>query len=243
MKYNNTVIKVLNEEHGAKVIQFYKDQGVDSSNYLGCNVSYYYGLINNRFAYYTLEEVKCANATIIELPNELPQRGDMILVWDVYEEDAIPRIFLTYIEGEIYPIRVVLFNDEDYFKNNKPFNSAKYKHWKPIPKEELVELTVEDIFDIIKKDLSIYYQFNPSPKELTINDAYGLRHYELGEVFGLVCFGSNPVKFAEINEDDGNWFCFSNNDKTYSDTRHIKAKINLYKRMQKYLIKNKKSWA
>lgn len=145
MKYNNTVIKVRNKEHGAKVVQFYKDQGVDIFPYSGNEIGYHYGLINNRFAYYTLEEVKCANATIIELPSELPKRGDEILVWDYDEKYTERRIFLTYIEGAIVPILCVDKNNEDKFKCGQEFYTTRWKHWKPIPKEELVELTVEDI--------------------------------------------------------------------------------------------------
>jgi hypothetical protein len=145
MKYNNTVIKVKNIEHGAEVIQWWKDQGVDTCSYLGSDSNFYYGLINNKFAYYTLKEVQVAKARIIELPNELPQRGDEILVWDYDEKYTERRIFLTYIEGAIVPILCVDKNNEDKFKCGQEFYTTRWKHWKPIPKEELVELTVEDI--------------------------------------------------------------------------------------------------
>jgi len=149
MKYNNTVIRVINKEHGAKVIQWWKDQGVYTSSYIGSDFGFYYGLINNSFSYYTLKDVQAANARIIELPNELPQRGDEILVWDYDEKYAERRLFLTYIERALVPIICVDKNNEDKFKCGQEFYTTRWKHWKPIPKEdiveELVELTVEDI--------------------------------------------------------------------------------------------------
>ena len=149
MKYNNTVIKVKNPEHGAKVIKWWKDQGVNTKNYVGNYDGRYYGIIDNNFVCYTLAQVQSANATIIELPNELPQRGDEILVWNTFENNAQTRIFVTYIEGHIYPVFTVEKGMEEDFKNKKPFGSSMWRKWKPIPKEdiveELVELTVEDI--------------------------------------------------------------------------------------------------
>lgn len=149
MKYNNTVIKVKNPEHGAKVVKWWKDQGVNTKNYVGNYDGRYYGIIDNNFVCYTLAQVQSANATIIELPNELPQRGDEILVWNTFENNAQTRIFVTYIEGHIYPVFTVEKGMEEDFKNKKTFGSSMWRNWKPIPKEdiveELVELTVEDI--------------------------------------------------------------------------------------------------
>lgn len=149
MKYNNTVIKVKNSEHGANVIKWWQCQDVNTKNYAGSLDGRYYGIIDNNFVCYTLEQVQSANATIIELPNELPQRGDTILVWDNDEKDADRRIFLAYIEGAKQPITCVDKHNEYEFTYGKEFDTTKWKHWKPIPKEdiaeELVELTVEDI--------------------------------------------------------------------------------------------------
>ena len=149
MKYNNTVIKVKNPEHGAKVVKWWQNQGVNTKNYVGNYDGRYYGIIDNNFVCYTLAQVQSANATIIELPNELPQRGDEILVWNTFENNAQTRIFVTYIEGHIYPVFTVEKGMEEDFKNKKTFGSSMWRNWKPIPKEdiveELVELTVEDI--------------------------------------------------------------------------------------------------
>ena len=72
---NNKVIKVLDREHGKKVIEFWKqycDTGklIGSSTEKDKNVFIYYGTINGEFDCYSLETVKKANAEIIELPEE-----------------------------------------------------------------------------------------------------------------------------------------------------------------------------
>ena len=80
MNYNNTVIKVLNKEHGKKVIQWWKDQGVNTEYYTGSfseennNFAIYYGIINGRFYNCTIEDVNRFKLKIIELPtNEYPK--------------------------------------------------------------------------------------------------------------------------------------------------------------------------
>ena len=176
MKYNNTVIKVKNSEHGANVIKWWQCQDVNTKNYAGSLDGRYYGIIDNNFVCYTLEQVQSANATIIELPNELPQRGDTILVWDNDEKDADRRIFLAYIEGAKQPITCVDKHNEYEFTYGKEFDTTKWKHWKPIPKEdiaeELVELTVEDISNGkgvgVKPDMNSYKLIKEYPGSPTI---------------------------------------------------------------------------
>ena len=76
MTVNNTVIKCLTPEHGKEIIQWFKSQGVDTREYTGKyyeNNSYYfiyYGVINNHFDNYSIDQVKEANAKIIELPRD-----------------------------------------------------------------------------------------------------------------------------------------------------------------------------
>ena len=66
---NNKVIKVLDEEHGKKVIKFWK-QYCNTSVMRGDTVGSYYGVINGRFDFWDIDELKNYNAEIIELPEE-----------------------------------------------------------------------------------------------------------------------------------------------------------------------------
>lgn len=146
----NKVIKVTDPSQGAKVIEYFKTKGVDTGKYVGAHTgSYcYYGVIGDsqkaKFDNVTYETAIGLGLEIIELPI-IPRRGDRILVWDSYERDAAERIFLAYIEGAIHPVQSVESEHEHRFKNNASFDIARWKNWKPIPKEVIVELTMQDI--------------------------------------------------------------------------------------------------
>lgn len=94
------------------------------------------------------------------------------------------------------------------------------------------------IFDIIQEDLSEYGQDNIAPKSITKGKGKDFRHYELGEIYGVVAFNEGHVLFCDIKEDDDNWFCFNDTDKEYSDAHWIKIKIELYQRMLNWLEEN-----
>ena len=70
MDLNNTVIKVLNREHGKKVIEFYKKNGYDTKSYYETNIGYHYGVYNNTFSLYTDYDMQRFPLKVIELPEE-----------------------------------------------------------------------------------------------------------------------------------------------------------------------------
>ena len=63
---------------------------------------------------------------------------------------------------------------------------------------------------VIEKDLKCYSQDNPAPHVLDIEDEDGQRHYEFGEVCGLVAINVPPEGnywfLIEIRGDDGWWY-------------------------------------
>lgn len=88
----------------------------------------YYGVIDGEFDIYLLEQVKQANARIIELDEWQPVRGERVLGWyddPLYTEE---RIYLATIEGTKYPIITVTGGDECKFENGELFNVSAYKH-------------------------------------------------------------------------------------------------------------------
>lgn len=97
---------------------------------------------------------------------------------------------------------------------------------------------MREIFNIIEADLSEYGQSNPAPKSVTFGSGKDFRHYELGEVFGLVAFNNGRIAVCEISEDDENWFCFSGTDRKSFDAHWVKTKMELYERMHKWLEEN-----
>ena len=66
---NNTVIKVLDKEHGKRVIEFFKVQVVNTSTYQGTCENVFYGVIDGIFSYYNVKELP-PHVTAIELPTE-----------------------------------------------------------------------------------------------------------------------------------------------------------------------------
>lgn len=70
----NTVIKVLNREHGKQVIEYWQSLGVDTRTLIGSqneekgHTFIYYGVLEGTFACYCINEVRRLNAKIIELP-------------------------------------------------------------------------------------------------------------------------------------------------------------------------------
>ena len=70
MDLNNTVIKVLNKEHGAKIIEFYEKNGYYTKWFYGSNTGYHYGVYNNNFSWYTNSDMERFDFKVIELPEE-----------------------------------------------------------------------------------------------------------------------------------------------------------------------------
>lgn len=101
---DNTVIESLTHEHGAKVIEWWKKQGINTDDYEGncCKEDgynwRYYGVINGSFSNYSLKAVKAHNAKIITLPEEMKSFPRWMWCWDFFEEKAVKRLVIYYNE-------------------------------------------------------------------------------------------------------------------------------------------------
>ena len=93
----NQVIEVLDEEHGKKVIDYWKSIGVDTLGMSGSQTKKgdylwrYYGVIDNCFDVYSERQAAENGAKIIELP----------------EENSFPRVMLVSNSGNEWQKRVV----------------------------------------------------------------------------------------------------------------------------------------
>ena len=133
---NNKVIKVLDREHGKKVIEFFK-QYCDNSVFEGFNIGYYYGIINGVFHFWTIDEVKKYNAEIIELP----------------EEKTYPRVMLVSFDGINWGNQRVVFMEKCggflAWRKAKTLEEAKNAKdscfWNYAKEFEPVEVTLEEI--------------------------------------------------------------------------------------------------
>jgi len=69
----NQVIEALNEEHGKRVVDYWKSKGIDTSDMLGIrtkkggNLCRYYGVIDGCFGVYSEKQAAENNAEITEL--------------------------------------------------------------------------------------------------------------------------------------------------------------------------------
>lgn len=75
---------------------------------------------------------------------ELPKRGDRILV-SQGDNNWYDRIFLTSVDGALYPIICVNGSGEECFTSGNSFSITTWRYWKPLPKKETLEVTLEDV--------------------------------------------------------------------------------------------------
>ena len=132
---NNKVIKVLDKEHGKKVIAFWKNH-CDTGVLRGDSVGDYYGIINGRFDFWTINEIREYNAEIIELP----------------EERNYPRVMLVSADNKNWGKRVVLMEKKRGFlawEFAETLEEAKEivvtNFWRYAKEIEPIEVTLEEI--------------------------------------------------------------------------------------------------
>ena len=89
VKWNNTVIRIENEVHGAKVIEFWKSVGVDTMGWIGNGVDFpYYGIFNGSFDN-TVDSYDCRVLTLEEAIAIRDSAKD-VYVWN---RDPEPKTF------------------------------------------------------------------------------------------------------------------------------------------------------
>jgi hypothetical protein len=125
----NRVIEVLNKNHGAKVVAYWKSLGFNISGFPGeCtregnDTCRYYGVIKGSFSNYSLAEVNNKGASIIELPEqELPER--YVVECETKEEGQEVASYIketTFSVGSVYYKYVVQHRgllNQDHKDNN-----------------------------------------------------------------------------------------------------------------------------
>lgn len=95
---NSKVIKVLDREHGKRVIEYWK-QYCDTRGLKGDSVGDYYGITNGRFSIFDIDEVQDGNAEIIELPEEKTYPRVMLVNDDNIHWDNPRVVFMEKCGG------------------------------------------------------------------------------------------------------------------------------------------------
>ena len=144
----NQVIKVLNEEHGARVIEYWKKKGADIKGYLGDvtedgGYSYiYYGVINDKFDNYYLTNVLQMNAEIIQLPEErtFPR---VMMVREHPTANAAKRVVFALKNG-----KYIAWNTaETLIDAEKITGTSSWLYAEEIDEPKMVELTVSQLLE------------------------------------------------------------------------------------------------
>ena len=133
---NNKVIKVLNREHGKKVIKFWK-QYCNTRGFVGKDIGDYYGIIGGKFNVWQLDDIILANIEVIELP----------------EEKTYPRIMLVSHDNIDWDNRRVVFMEKCggflAWANAKTIEEAEKargtRFWEYAKEIEPIEVTLEEI--------------------------------------------------------------------------------------------------
>ena len=132
---NNKVIKVIDEEHGAKVIEFFK-QYCDTCKFIGDSIGDYYGIINGKFGLLSIDEIP-NYAKIIELP----------------EEKIYPRVMAVSDDNIKWKARRVVFMEKsggflawiDAETLDEAKNETETRFWNYAKEIEPIEVTMEEI--------------------------------------------------------------------------------------------------
>ena len=134
---NNKVIKVLDEKHGKKVIEFFK-QYCDTGGLEGDNIGCYYGIIDGKFHFWE--------------PDELRYYVEIVEIIELPEERAYPRVMLVSNDKINWKKRVVFMEKNGGFLAWGFFETLEEAEkivsttfWKYAKEIEPIEVTLEEI--------------------------------------------------------------------------------------------------
>jgi hypothetical protein len=225
----NTVIKVLTKEHGEKVIEWWKSQGVDTGYKEGSacvedsDIHVYYGVIDRRFDNYAAYQVSKANAKIIELPEDefdmTTNEGRLAYAKKHYPVGT-RYIPLDYKTGHTYPQscksrftpQVTISPYADYHNDLDAGNGFIYVHkfnkWAEIIKEEKVmekqKLTRAGLKEIHSVACSNWKgKLEGMGIRNPLEDYIELTQEEVDEMFIACSSDQLPIVSKYLKEDDG----------------------------------------
>jgi hypothetical protein len=158
----NQVIKVLNADHGKKVIEYWKSLGIETDYQGQCSEEtndymIYYGVINDLFDNYDLVFVQRTNAEIIELPEEktFPRK---MLVWAFHEIDAQEALVFMKLPGNHESpwigMATCCSNYNNYLED-KPYTVTCYPNAKEIEVSDVEEMSMEEVCAALGKIIKI----------------------------------------------------------------------------------------
>ena len=144
----NKVIKVLNKEHGRKVIEFWKKY-CDVNGLEGTLIGLYYGIINGEFDFWDIERIQKSNVEIIELPKERTYPRVMLVSHDNIDWNNQRVVFMEKCGGYLAWANVKTIEEAEkargtrfweYAKEIKPIEITieEIAEWKGVSKEQII---------------------------------------------------------------------------------------------------------
>ena len=145
---NNKVIKVLDREHGKRVIEFWKKY-CDTMEFEGTSIGIYYGIINGKFNTYSINEIRQNNTEIIELPEEKTYPRVMLVSDDGINWDNQRVVFMEKYGGFLAWIDAKTLEEAEKEVDTRLWTYAKeIEHievtleeiakWKKVSKEQII---------------------------------------------------------------------------------------------------------
>ena len=144
---NNKVIKVLDGEHGKRVIEFFK-QYCDTGKLEGTRIGNYYGIINGEFDIWRIEDLVRASAEIIELPEEKTYPRVMLVSHDNIDWDNKRVVFMEKCGGYLAWANAETLDEAEEARGTRFWEYAKefepievtldeIAEWKGVSKEQI----------------------------------------------------------------------------------------------------------
>lgn len=133
---NNKVIKVLDREHGKRVIEFWK-QYCDTRDFEGTWIGDYYGIINGNFSVWSIHETRKYNVEIIELPEEKTYPRVMLVSNDNIKGEYRRVVFMEKCGGFLAWTKAKTFEEAEKITD--------ITFWRYAKEIEPIEVTIEEI--------------------------------------------------------------------------------------------------
>jgi len=155
----NQVIKVLNKEHGKKVIEYWKTLGINTYFYEG-DVSIekngnsgriYYGIIEGCFSNYSKDDIDLFNAEIIQLPEEKTFPRVMLVGFDS-DKLLFKRVVFAFKNG-VY----IAWSFAETIEEAEKINGLScWPFAKEIDEPKTVELTIDQLLEKTKEIKKVF---------------------------------------------------------------------------------------
>ena len=137
----NVVVKVKSKEHGAEVIQAFKDLGVDVDDLKGSVICGYYGLFNGEF--YFMETPKNSQVITLEelkaMANPYPK---MMWVWDYEGRSKTKQEVITEVEDKGIKGYVTFYGD----------SFSVWRHAKDIEEPIGMKTPIQEFFEFMEQE-------------------------------------------------------------------------------------------